>query len=213
MKLRLIKASEEYRQQICDYLDEWYALGEKIVPYAVRRLDHHDFEKYCRELENKAIITDYVTDSSFFCLDEDRDIVVGAVNIRHYMNDQLLVDGGHIGDGVLPSERNKGIATTMISMALDECRKLGIFKVMMACDRDNPASSKSIMNNDGVLENEIVVDGEIVQRYWIDLLKKDPHGLNPEGIIRHMSIEEASECARVIRDSFMTVADEFDIRA
>ena len=23
-------------------------------------------------------------DSTFFCLDEDRDIVVGAVNIRHY---------------------------------------------------------------------------------------------------------------------------------
>lgn len=34
-------------------------------------------------------------------LDEDRNIVVGAVNIRHYLNEALLLNGGHIGDGVV----------------------------------------------------------------------------------------------------------------
>ncbi len=29
------------------------------------------------------------------------------VNIRHYLNDKLLKTGGHIGDGVRPSERKK----------------------------------------------------------------------------------------------------------
>ena len=95
--------------------------------------------------------------------------MVGAVNIRHYLNESLLLNGGHIGDGVRPSERRKGIATKMIGLALRECRQLGIDKVLMVCDRDNIGSAKSIMNNGGILENEIEVDGVIEQRYWIAL--------------------------------------------
>ena len=97
-------------------------------------------------------------------------MIVGAVNIRHYLNESLLLNGGHIGDGVRPSERRKGIATGMISLALEECRKLGIEKVLMVCDKDNIGSAKSIVNNGGVLENEIVVDGVVEQRYWIDII-------------------------------------------
>ncbi len=86
------------------------------------------------------------------------------------MNETLLLIGGHIGDGVRPSERRKGIATKMISLALDECRKLGIQKVLMVYDKDNIGSAKSIRNNGGVLENEIIVDGVVEQRYWIELV-------------------------------------------
>lgn len=85
------------------------------------------------------------------------------------MNEALLLNGGHIGDGVRPSERRKGIATKMISLALDECRKLGIQKVLMVCDKDNVGSAKSIRNIGGILENEIIVDGVVEQRYWIEL--------------------------------------------
>ena len=132
-------------------------------------LDYNDFEYYCDNLEVKDTSKGLVPDSTFFCLDEERNIVVGAVNIRHYLNDALLLNGGHIGDGVRPSERRKGIATKMISLALDECRKLGIQKVLMVCDKDNVGSAKSIRNNGGVLENEIVVNGVVEQRYWIEL--------------------------------------------
>ena len=170
MKLRLVKASARYRDQITDMLDEWYATGEKIVPYAIRRTDYHDFAHYCDDLEVKNAGDGLVPDSTFFCLDEERDMIVGAVNIRHYLNEGLLRSGGHIGDGVRPSERRKGIATKMIAMALEECKKLGIEKVLMVCDRDNIGSAKSIRNNGGVLENEIEVDGVLEQRYWIDLV-------------------------------------------
>ena len=94
MKLKLVKASQEYRQEITDMLDEWHATGEKIVPYAIRRLDYHDFEFYCDYLECKGG-NGWVPDSTFFCLDEERGIMVGAVNIRHYLNDALLLNGGH----------------------------------------------------------------------------------------------------------------------
>lgn len=169
MELRLVKASEEYRRQITEMMDEWCSTGEKIIPYAIRRIDYHDFEYYCANLEVKDDSQGLVPDSTYFCLDVERDIIVGAVNIRHYLNENLLQFGGHIGDGVRPSERRKGIATKMISLALDKCRELGINKVLMVCNKDNVASAKSIRNNGGVLENEVESDGIIVQRFWIKL--------------------------------------------
>ena len=206
MKLKLIKASEEYKNQISDMLDEWYASGEKIIPYAIRRLDYHDFSNYCENLEVKNYLTqDLVPDSTFFCLDEESNMVVGAVNIRHYLNEALLLDGGHIGDGVRPSMRRKGIATKMIALALDECVKLGIYKVLMVCDKDNIGSAKSIINNGGVLEDEPVVDGVIQQRYWIDLSDRAEH---EREIIRYMSMEEIPKCVSVVRNAFLTVANE-----
>lgn len=102
-------------------------------------------------------------------MDLDRNIFVGAVNIRHCLNESLLFDGGHIGDGIRPSERRKGYATAMIKLALLECKKIGITKVLMVCDKDNIASAKSIIKNGGILENEIYSDGVLQQRYWINL--------------------------------------------
>ena len=71
--------------------------------------------------------------------------------IRHKLNESLLKNGGHIGDGVRPSERRKGYATEMIRLALEECKKIGIDRVLMVCYKDNIGSRKSIINNGGVL--------------------------------------------------------------
>ncbi|MBR5798862.1 MAG: GNAT family N-acetyltransferase [Lachnospiraceae bacterium] len=167
--MRLIKMEEKYKDLLFDMLEEWYATGEKIVPYAIRKVDYHDFEQYLESLEIKDASDGKVPDSTFFALDEERNILLGAVNIRHYLNEALLLNGGHIGDGIRPSERLKGNATQMIGLALEECRKLGLDKVLMVCDKENIGSAKSIMKNGGVLENEIVVDGVTEQRYWITL--------------------------------------------
>lgn len=167
--MKLVKLEPKYKRHLTEMMEEWYATGESIVPYAIRRLDYRDFENYCANLEVKDPSGGLVSDSTFFCLDEERDIFLGAVNIRHYLNDKLLLNGGHIGDGVRPSERRKGIATAMIGLALEECRKLGISRVLMVCDKENVGSARSILNNGGVLENEVVVDGGVEQRYWIDL--------------------------------------------
>lgn len=169
MKLKLVKASEEYRHQITEMMDEWTATGEKIVPYAIRVMDYHDFERYCHAIELKEPRGNLVPSSTFFCLDEERNIMVGAVNIRHYLIESLLLNGGHIGDGVRPSERRKGVATAMIGLALEECQNLGIEKVLMVCNKENIGSAKSIINNGGVLENEVEADGIVEQRYWITL--------------------------------------------
>ena len=81
-----------------------------------------------------------------------------------------MLNGGHIGDGVRPSERRKGYATEQIRLALQKCKELGIDRVLMTCEDWNVGSAKSIINNGGILENEIEVEGKIFQRYWIDLV-------------------------------------------
>lgn len=167
MQLKLVKLSEQYREQLREMMEEWCAAGEQIVPYAIVKSDYRAFDTYLDNLEIREPTDGLVPDSTFFCLDVDRNRFVGAVNIRHTLNEYLLLHGGHIGDGVRPSERRKGIATKMIALALEECRNLGLEKVLMVCDKDNIASAKSIRNNGGVLENEIETDGVVEQRYWI----------------------------------------------
>lgn len=57
----------------------------------------------------------------------------------------------------------------MLSLSLPMAKGMGIERVLVACDKENTASARTIMNNGGVLENEVIEDGEIVQRYWIDI--------------------------------------------
>ncbi|MBR4428865.1 MAG: GNAT family N-acetyltransferase, partial [Clostridia bacterium] len=151
MGLKLIKLSEQYKTQLTEMLDEWKHDQEvnhtNHSPWAIFKNDWHDFEYYLEHLECKTAADGLVPDSVFFMLDEDRDRLLGAVNIRHYLSDALLKEGGHIGDGIRPSERRKGYATKMIRLALDECRKLGITRVLMTCEKTNIGSARSIINN------------------------------------------------------------------
>lgn len=174
MSLKLIKLTKQYEKQLGEMIDEWREDQERNhtnkSPWAIFKNDYHDFDYYLEHLEHKTATEDRVPDSVFFLLDDERDRLLGAVNIRHYLNDFLLREGGHIGDGIRPSERRKGYATEMIRLALNECRKLGIDRVLMTCDKDNVGSARSIVKNGGVLENEFVnSDGEVEQRYWIAL--------------------------------------------
>ena len=175
MNITLVKLTPEYRRQLFDMMEEWLALEQDFSPYAIRKNDYRDFDFYLENLEIKQEHDDYVPDSTYFCLDLDENIFVGAVNIRHYLNESLLFTGGHIGDGIRPSRRRKGYATAMIRLALEKCRELGIHRVLMTCDKDNIGSAKSILRNGGILEYEITnEEGEQEQRYWIDLDRIPP---------------------------------------
>lgn len=93
------------------------------------------------------------------------DDLVARVNLRHTLNDFLLKVGGHIGYGVIPSYRRKGVAKAMLQGALRECMNLGLKKILVTCDDDNIASAKTIESADGVLEDTI----DSKRRYWISL--------------------------------------------
>ena len=168
MNLKLVLLTTEYKKQLNDMMDEWTNTNERIIPSALTVNDYHDFDFYKNHLCRDKEINGLVPDTTYFCLDTDRNIFVGAVNIRHYLTEKLKFSGGHIGDGIRPSERRNGYGSAMIGLAIEEAKKMGINRVLMCCDKKNIASAKSIMNNGGILENEVDVDGTIIQRYWIN---------------------------------------------
>ncbi|MBS6516994.1 MAG: GNAT family N-acetyltransferase [Clostridium sp.] len=177
MNLELVKGSMKYKAQIIEMVEEWTAYNDShdanTSPWSIFKNDVHEFDFYLEHLELIEAKDDLVPDSTYFCLDRDRDRMVGAVNIRHYLNDYLLAYGGHIGDGIRPSERKKGYGTAMMGLALKECLKLGIKKVLVVCSRNNIGSAKTIIKNGGILENQVETEGDLMQRYWIELPQQE----------------------------------------
>lgn len=57
----------------------------------------------------------------------------------------------------------------MLAQALEFCRERGMERVLVTCDKGNPASARTILSNGGVLENEVPEGESITQRYWISL--------------------------------------------
>lgn len=173
--IKLVKLDTKHRKQLEEMLDEWISFNRENPdsdksPYAIFKNDFHNFDDYISKLEIIEPRDGLVPDSTFFLYDEERDIFIGATNIRHYLNEGLLKTGGHIGDGIRPSERRKGYGKMLVKLALDECKKLGINAVLMTCNKDNIGSAKTIISNGGVLENEVIDEnGSLIQRYWIDL--------------------------------------------
>ena len=107
-----------------------------------------------------------------FWLVRNEKTIIGVLQLRHSLTPFLEAEGGHIGYSVRLSERGKGYATSMLGMALDEARRLGMKRVLITCDQRNVASARVIQRNGGQLENEVPSrqpDREITQRYWIEL--------------------------------------------
>jgi predicted acetyltransferase len=93
--------------------------------------------------------------------------VLGAVALRHELNDHLLQAGGHIGYGIRPSARRRGLATWAVSQVLPQARALGLDQVLITCQDGNVASARVIELSGGVLED--VRDAELgrLRRYWL----------------------------------------------
>ena len=168
----LILPSEDHEQSYINMMVEWEKTGEYIYPGAIRSngMNYSQWLTKVKSYTDKETCPSHLVPSDTYFLINDYGKIFGAISIRHYLNENLLSTGGHIGYGIRPTERRKGYAKTMLKMALERCIKLNIRRVLITCDKINIASAKTILANGGILENEVVEDdGNVVQRYWITI--------------------------------------------
>lgn len=167
--LKLTKLTYDMEKEFYDYIKEWNDAKEKIIP-ASCNMEDLTYPEYMISLKNFESIdtcpSGLVPADTYFLVDDTKRIL-GAINIRHSLNDNLLKFCGHIGYGIRPSERRKGYASKMLHLALPLAKTLGLKKVLITCLRENIGSSHTILKNGGILENELKNGDKIFKRYWI----------------------------------------------
>lgn len=98
----------------------------------------------------------------------ESDRVLGGIALRHGDDDYVL-RAGHVGYGIRPSARRRGLATWAVGQMLVEARVLGLDRVLAVCAVDNVASVKTIERCGGVFEGIRDTKFGPARRYWIEL--------------------------------------------
>ncbi|WP_326958146.1 GNAT family N-acetyltransferase [Amycolatopsis sp. NBC_01286] len=96
-----------------------------------------------------AWLTRLATDESteyWWIVDGER--VLGGIALR-----RRDAGAGHIGYGVRPSARRRGLAGWALARVLDEARARGMPEVVLVCEPGNVASAKTIERHGGVRDD------------------------------------------------------------
>lgn len=137
-------------------------------------LDKMSFNEWIEDLEKNKdenqLPAEYSTHTLYLAIDDNKRII-GAIGLRWKEVPTLMKFGGLIGYSIRPSERNKGYATKMLQLALEEFKKINKEKVLITCKDFNFASKKVIEKNGGIYENSYYNEDDkyTYLRYWINL--------------------------------------------
>lgn len=101
--------------------------------------------------------------------------VLGGIALRYGL-DPFVLQFGHIGYGIRPSSRRRGLATWALGRMLGEARQLGLDRVLLTCEVDNIASVRTIAHHGGVLEGVRETEFGPLRRYWITTWCDAPAG-------------------------------------
>lgn len=167
----LVKPNLALEDEYKSFYEEWKSSGENMVPWVISK-DPSNFQSMLQSLTDselgEGLPEGWVPDSTYWLVDGNCR-VLGAVNIRHRLNESLYSAGGHIGYGIRPSERRKGYAAKLLELSLLKAKELGIDRVLVVCDSDNIASERIILKNGGVRDTDFVEeDGNMIKRFWIN---------------------------------------------
>jgi predicted acetyltransferase len=124
-------------------------------------IEDYQFEENC---------PDHIVPETWYWLENSGNLI-GAIRYRHRLNSNLIIEGGHIGYDIRPSERQKGYGYEILDLLLNELKHQKITRVLITCFEDNVASEKIILKSGGVLESIEASprNGEMAKRFWIDL--------------------------------------------
>ena len=91
----------------------------------------------------------------------------GIGRIRRFLTEKLLLEGGNLSYAILPSARGRGLGRRLLSALLEECREMGMNRVLLTVQKENLPSRKVILANGGVLEKKN--KKYLTVPYWIGL--------------------------------------------
>ncbi|WP_067655722.1 GNAT family N-acetyltransferase [Nocardia harenae] len=94
--------------------------------------------------------------------------VLGGIALRHG-TDAAVLRAGHIGYGVRPSARRRGVASWALARMLEVARGRGMGRVLLICADGNVGSARTIEKVGGVLESVRVTELGPARRYWVAL--------------------------------------------
>ncbi len=118
----------------------------------VKGMTYEEFKKWLKKeyaVDNGELESWMVPQTSYWLYDDEK--IVGYGRLRHYLNDNLEKTSGHIGYAIRKSERGKGYGNIILTLLLEECKKLNIEKVQIGANVENAASNKIIINHNGSL--------------------------------------------------------------
>jgi predicted acetyltransferase len=178
MTAQLVRPSLRHARSYVSALREGFRRGaqETISERRIRQIEG-DFAAYLAAITERTgrvrlptgEIVPKVPFSVFWLVEGDA--FIGEANVRHRLNAYLLKEGGHVGYGIRPYCQRQGYGKLILALALEECRRLGLERVLLTCLQDNVASARIIEANGGELEN--VIDDPAgrgpLRRYWISL--------------------------------------------
>jgi predicted acetyltransferase len=99
----------------------------------------------------------------------ENDQVMGGIALRHELTDAHLRALGHIGYGVRPSARRRGLGTWALGAMIAEARARGLNHLLIVCEAGNLASARTVERCGGVLEPGAETDA--IRRYRIDIMR------------------------------------------
>jgi len=93
--------------------------------------------------------------------------ILGELFIRQRLSPRLEKIGGHAGYKVRPTERNRGVATAALRLALELLGQMGVKRALITCNETNAASARVIEKCGGVRIEDAETEMGIERRYWV----------------------------------------------
>lgn len=124
---------------------------------------------YLDQLEDEARVPDNLVPSLTYIMVDDKDKILGIINLRLKLNDYLANIGGHVGYAIHPHLQGMGFGKQLLSLILPVAKNHGLLRLLVTADEDNLASQGVILANGGVFadKRQDLDDQGWVKRYWI----------------------------------------------
>lgn len=159
----LVFPSTEMELHALNFKREFFDNGEKTINGSYKLdMDKYTYSDWVQIIKDNlrvdTVNPKFGLSHTLFAVNNEGEII-GIVNFRHSRTD-FYKNSGHIGYSVRPSQRRKGYATEILRKTLETAKKQGLTEVYLVCKKDNEASKKTIIKNNGSL-NRIFINNEI----------------------------------------------------